>query len=260
MGINDFRRLFVGERFRFLLSLAAFFVCSLTGVYQEVRAAAQSAPSPAPQVLTPLQQQLIIEKGRLDKMRRLAYAANPALKEAEELSYALKRQMEKKQQESREAIDRYLKENKLDQKDLAAFELDRITDLMMRIMPYKVVSNPKLKAVVTQAIKRGKPVFPGDFARQFPGKKPGEIPEDQLLAFYTSHLKTEAEAALAKLGPLAKEAKTPAFMLDSMQDITYVRCVLTIYRTYLDGWEPAELKAQYRKVSLLEAQLHGGGQ
>lgn len=78
-----------------------------------------------------------------------------------------------------------------------------------------------------------------------------------MLAFHAAHLKPEAEKALAQLGALVKETRTPSFMLEAMQDITYLKCVLTLYRMYLEGWEPAELKAQYQKTARLEAQLRG---
>lgn len=221
-------------------------------------AAAGAGAATAPQTLTPLQQQYLTEKGRLTRMNRLAWAANPMLREAEEQTVALKSELTKKQQASREAIDNYLKEKKLGQEELAAFKLDQITALMMRIMPYKVVSNPKLKAIVTQAIKRSPPVNPAEYANQFSRKKPGEVPEAELLAYFQTQLKREAEANLPRLSALVKEAKTPEFMVEAMQDLTYIKCLLSTYRSYVDGWTPVELKAQRMKVARLEWQMRGG--
>lgn len=222
-------------------------------------APAARADSPAGRTLTPLQQQYLTEKGRLTKLNRLAWTANPMLREAEDQTAALKNELTKKQQASREAIDNYLKEKGLGQKELAAYKLDQITALMMRIMPYKVVANPKLKEIVTQAIKRSKPVHPAEFANQFARKKPSEVPGAELLAFYQTQLKRDAEESLPKLNALIKDAQTPQFMVEAMQDLTYLKCVLNTYRSYLDGWTPVELKQQRLKVARLEVQMSGGG-
>ena len=123
--------------------------------------------------------------------------------------------------------------------DLPKLRLDEVSRYLMKIMPYDTVNNPRLQDIVVAALKTGKPVYPADFEKQFPGKRPGEIPTDQLLAFYASHLKAEAIPALEQLNAVVKEAKIPESLMKTQRELARLKCGLVIYREYLNAcWTP----------------------
>lgn len=199
---------------------------------------------------------LVAEKARLEQMERLAHSANPNLKGIEDKTLALTVALHKKQEISREAINNYLAEKGIKAEDLPKFKLAEATDLLMRIMPYVAVTDPQLKDVVMTALKHGAPVYPDDFAQKFPGKKPAQVPDAELLRFYLGHLQKDAAAAKAKLDTLVKENQIPDFMMQSMRELTRLKCTVIIYRNYIMAVTPPELVKQRRLV----ADMEGRGQ
>lgn len=219
-------------------------------------ARAEVAPTPKPPgtgaVMSPQQLQYTIARGRVEKLRRLAYAAHPELKRRESEVIQLNNTIKKLQTETRDAVDRYLKQKGLKTDDLPALRLAEITAVLMRIMPYRVVLNKEIQPVVIGALHNGQPVFPADFAKQFPNKKPVDVPDLELLAFYVTRLKAEAAKAQQELNGLLGETKTPPEILKALKDISMLKCALKVYVIYLNSVTPSELKIERHKLQLLE--------
>lgn len=240
----------------FRLTLSLSFALALLPVLA-ARAGAAPTPTPTPSgaAMSPEQLQLTIAKGRVEKLKRLAYASHPDLKRRETEVIQLNNTIKKLQTETRDAIDRYLKQKGLKAADLPALRLEEITAILMRIMPYRVVLNKEIQPVVIGALHNGQPVFPADFARQFPDKKPADVPDPELLAFYVTHLKAEAAKAQRELDGVLAETKTPAEILKALKDISMLKCALKVYVIYLNAVTPDELKNERHKLQLIERSL-----
>jgi hypothetical protein len=193
-------------------------------------------------------------------MEQLAWTRNPDLRRVEGAYLTLRTQLHQRQEATRQEIDDYLQKQKLTKAALDRFKLNEITSLLMKILPAEVVDTPELKAIVPTAIRQGQPPFPAEFARQFPGKRPSEVPSGELLAFYKTQLKAEAARAGQALSALLKESQTPEFMVQSMQMLTRMKCVQIIYREYLRAATPPELTRQRALVNQLEQQAGLQGQ
>lgn len=243
--------------FRVCIAAAIVFFIALMGRAAQDEVTLKPKAPAAGESVSPVQRQYVIEKGLVEKLKRQAYAASPELQRRESEGLQLHATIEKLQSSTREAVDRYLKQKGLKEADLPSLRLTEISDTLMRIQPYKVVLNKEIQPVVIGALRHGQPVFPLDFAKEFPGQKPAEVPEQKLLAFYLTHLKDESARAQKQLNELLDETKTPEEIVKALKELTLLKCALKVYVIYLESNTPANLKTERHKLMLIERALKG---
>jgi hypothetical protein len=227
-------------------------------------AAADAAPPP-PQITLQLPgmgsapadagRNLAVERAKLERLEKLVYSANPDLKETEKLGAMLLLLRKKKETDARAAINAYLKEHKLTvEADLPKFKLGDTARLLLDIMAYVVVNKDSMKKTVTTVLQKGKPVFPTEFDRQFPGKRPAEVDSEALFAFYKAQLKIKADKAKVDLTALVKITGLPTPLLQAQSEIVQIQCGLIVIGEYLKIGTPPELTAQRERVRALQTQ------
>lgn len=223
--------------------------------------------TPAPALMTPppaltaaptpgnsgAMQSFMIERARLEKLEKLVYAANPDLKETEKLAGMLYVLHGQKESSGRAQLDKYLKDHKMTaEADLPKLKLDETSRLLEDILASVVVGKDSMKKTVLVVLQRGKPVFPAEFEKQFPGKKAAEVDPEALLVFYKAQLKSRADKARVRLTALLKETGLPQPLLQSQSEIVQIQCGLKVIREYLLLSTPAELVAQRARTRALE--------